>query len=347
MRAGVAYALLAALAFGASTPFAKQLGAALPPVTLAGLLYLGSGLGLSLCLLLRGLLRAEGTAAPLARADWPWLAALTLCGGVLAPVLLIAGLAATPASAASLLLNMETVFTMLIAWLGFKENVDRRLLLGAALIVAGSVLLGWTQWPSVGLHWGTLAILGACLCWALDNNLTRKVAGTDALQIAALKGLGAGVVNTALGLALGFPLPGAGLLAGAAAVGFLGYGVSLALFVVALRKLGTARTSAYFSLAPFAGAAMAIVLFGETPPAGFGLAAALMAAGIYLHLSERHIHPHQHPAVLHEHEHDHDADHLHRHDFDWNGARHSHPHAHQPVRHNHVHVPDLEHRHRH
>jgi drug/metabolite transporter (DMT)-like permease len=340
---------MAALTFGVSTPISKQLVGAVHPVLLAGLLYLGSGLGLAACLLIRKAIPAAGSAGePLRRADIPWLAAITLFGGVMAPVLLMAGLSATPASSASLLLNMEMVFTLIIAWVVFKENVDLRLLLGAALIVAGSCLLGWTQWPGFSMRWGTLAILGACLCWALDNNLTRKLAAADALQVAAIKGLAAGIVNLSLGLALGFQLPGVRHVLAGAAMGFVGYGLSLVLFIMALRNLGTARTSAYFSLAPFAGAALAILMFGETPPAAFALAAALMAAGIYLHLSERHIHAHEHPAVAHTHRHKHVGDHQHQHDDpvpEWEA--HSHPHTHVAVRHRHAHVPDVEHQHRH
>jgi drug/metabolite transporter (DMT)-like permease len=343
---GVGYAVLAALTFGASTPFAKQLVGQLHPLMLAALLYLGSGVGLACCLLARHAIGAGAGAAPLARADLPWLAAIVACGGVLGSVLLLAGLRGTPASSAALLLNLEMVFTFLVAWIGFREPVDRRLLLGAALIVAGSVLLAWREWSGLGVPWAALAIAAACLCWAFDNNLTRKVAGGDALQIAALKGLAAGLVNLALALGLGLDLPGAGQLAAAGALGFIGYGLSLVLFVLALRHLGAARSGAYFALAPFAGAALSMLLLAETPPAAFWLAAALMGAGIWLHLSERHAHVHEHQAVAHSHAHEHDAHHAHRHAAPEPGP-HTHPHTHRPLRHSHPHLPDIDHRHRH
>jgi drug/metabolite transporter (DMT)-like permease len=346
MRRGVIYAVLAALTFGASTPFAKQLVGELHPLMLAALLYLGSGLGLSACLLARRALGGGAGAARLVRADLPWLAAIVATGGVLGPVLLLAGLRGTPASSASLLLNLEMVFTFLVAWIGFREHVDRRLLLGAALIVAGSVLLAWREWSGLGVPWAALAIAAACLCWALDNNLTRKLAGGDALQIAALKGLAAGLVNLVLALGLGLELPGAGQLLAAGALGFVGYGLSLVLFVLALRHLGTARTGAYFALAPFAGAALSMLLFAESPPAAFWLAAALMGGGIWLHLAERHVHEHEHPAVTHSHAHVHDEHHRHRHAMPQPGA-HTHSHTHEPQRHSHPHAPDIDHRHRH
>jgi drug/metabolite transporter (DMT)-like permease len=346
MGKGVVYAVLAALGFGASTPFARHLVGTIHPVMLAALLYLGSGAGLCVCLLLR---RINGGAkgAPLARADWPWLAAVVACGGVLGPVLLMAGLRVTPAASASLLLNLEMVFTFLIAWIGFREHVDRRLLLGAALVVAGCLLLGWEAWNGFGALWGTLAVAGACLCWALDNNMTRKLSGGDALWLAAVKGLGAGLFNLALALGLGLELPGAVPAASAGAVGFVGYGLSLVLFVLALRRLGAARTGAYFSLAPFAGALLSMLAFGESPPTVFWAAAALMAAGIWLHLSERHIHEHEHPAVTHTHEHEHDEHHRHPHAHPAPPGAHTHSHTHAPLRHTHPHVPDIDHRHRH
>ncbi len=248
-RPGVAFALGAAVLFGASTPFAKLLLGEVHPILLAGLLYLGSGCGLTLWGWLRSRSKAAVASqeARLKRADLPWLAGAVFFGGVVGPALLMLGLAVTPASTASLLLNLEGVLTALMAWFVFRENFDRRIALGMAAITAGGVLLSWAGRPEAGVPWGPLAIAGACLAWAIDNNLTRKVS-------AAAKGLVAGPVNFALALAVGAGLPGPLTVAAAAVVGLLGYGVSLTLFVLALRHLGTARTGAYFSLAPFVGA---------------------------------------------------------------------------------------------
>jgi drug/metabolite transporter (DMT)-like permease len=348
MHTGVLYALLAALTFGASTPLAKSLLGQVAPVGLAALLYLGSGLGLSLVYLLR----RGGGEARLTRPDLPWLAGAILCGGVAGPVLLMTGLAVTPASSASLLLNMEGVLTALLAWFVFKENYDRRILLGMLLIVAGGALLGW-QGAAVAAAGsgatgaGVLAILGACMCWAVDNNLTRKVAASDAVQIAAVKGLVAGTVNLVIAFHLGFTLPSPVLLAGAALLGFCGYGLSLVCFVLALRHLGSARTGAYFSLAPFAGAALAL-LMGEQATAGFWIAGGLMAGGLWLHLAERHQHEHTHQPTAHRHTHRHDEHHQHAHPEGWDGREpHSHHHVHAALTHSHVHYPDIHHRHTH
>jgi drug/metabolite transporter (DMT)-like permease len=342
----IAAALGAAVLFGASTPFAKQLVGELPALLLAGLLYLGSGIGLAVARVIRD----RGWQSPkLQRTEWPWLIGANVFGGMLGPVLLMAGLAYTSAGAASLLLNLEAVLTALLAWIVFRENAGARVVTGMGLIVAGGVVLSWPG--SVGEQHssiGPLLIAGACLCWAIDNNLTRKVSAADALFVAGSKGLVAGAVNTALALLLGAALPTLTIAAPALLIGFLGYGVSLFLFVLALRGLGTARTGAYFSTAPFIGAAIAILLFGETTAPSFWVAAGLMAAGVWLHLTERHVHRHTHEALMHEHAHVHDEHHRHRHDFDWDGSEpHTHPHRHAPITHSHPHYPDIHHRHRH
>ncbi|MFO1068407.1 MAG: DMT family transporter [Geminicoccaceae bacterium] len=344
---GVPLALASALLFGASTPAAKLLlGEGLSPWLLAGLFYLASGLGLGAWTLLRRL-GGGRTEAALARADLPWLALVVLAGGIAGPVLLMAGLAATPAATASLLLNLEGIATLAIAWLVFRENVDRRLLAGAAAILAGAALLSWQGGPA-GFGPGALAIAAACLAWGIDNNLTRKLSAADPVQIAAIKGLAAGAVNTALALGSGAALPTPAQLAAAGLVGLVGYGISLVLFVLALRHLGAARAGAYFSTAPFVGAALSVALLGE--PATWQLAAAalLMAAGLYLHLAERHDHEHRHEAMAHAHRHVHDAHHRHAHaPGDPPGEPHAHWHRHAPLVHRHPHYPDLHHRHGH
>ena len=270
-------------------------------------------------------------------------------GGVLGPVLLMAGLARTSASTASLLLNLESVLTAALAWIVFKENVDRRLVLGMLAIVAGGVVLAWSGSTDVtqGII-GPGAVALSCLCWAIDNNFTRKVSANDAAAIAMMKGLVAGACNTGLAFVAGHALPSGAQTAGAMAIGILGYGVSLVLFVLALRGLGAARTGAYFSTAPFLGAALSIVLLDEATSTGFWIAGALMALGVWLHLTERHEHRHRHEAQDHEHSHSHDEHHRHEHDFEWDGREpHSHPHHHAPKEHAHAHYPDIHHGHRH
>ncbi|WP_287787599.1 DMT family transporter [Acidiphilium sp.] len=344
---GAPMALASAALFGASTPFAKLLLGTVDPWLLAGLLYLGSGIGLGLVQLARRPLGIGAAEAPLRRSDMPWLALVVLAGGVVGPVLLMFGLARTSAANAALLLNLEGLATMAIAWVVFRENVDGRILLGALAILAGAVLLSWQGGPA-GVGWGALLIAGACLAWGIDNNLTRKLSGADPVQIAMLKGVAAGTVNLGLALAQGAVLPAPAMLLGAGLIGFVGYGVSLTLFVLALRHLGTARTGAYFSTAPFIGGALAVVLFGEPITARLLGAAVLMAIGLYLHLVERHDHEHAHEDMAHEHAHLHDEHHQHAHaPDDPPGEPHVHMHRHTRLVHRHAHYPDLHHRHEH
>jgi drug/metabolite transporter (DMT)-like permease len=335
----VASALGAALLFGASTPAAKTLVGEVHPVLLAGLLYAGSGLGLGLWFL------AGKRRAALARVDLPWLLGAVISGGIIGPVLLMVGLATTSAASASLMLNLEGVLTALLAWFVFRENFDRRIALGMGLIVAGGVLLAFEPGALQGGYLGPLAVAGACLAWAIDNNLTRRVSAADPAAIAAIKGIVAGAINLAIAGAIGAAWPGLATAAAAACVGLLGYGVSLALFVVALRELGAARTGAYFSTAPFVGVALALAL-GEAPAPLFWPAAVLMLAGVWLHVSERHEHEHVHMPAEHEHSHAHDEHHRHAHDFTWDGKEpHVHQHRHARLAHRHPHYPDLHHRH--
>lgn len=348
LHPGVAASLAAAVLFGAAAPLAKLLLVQVSPWLLASLLYLGSGLGLAV-------LRLFAARAPvrLAGREKLWLSGAVVAGGIAGPVLLMSGLAGLSASRASLLLNAEAVFTALLAWVVFRENVDRRVALGMALIVAGGVVLAWPQQGtggSVDLR-SAAFVLGACLAWAVDNNLTRKVALADASWIAMVKGLAAGGTNLLLALALGAPWPAAHLVAAAALLGLASYGLSLVLFVLGLRALGAARTGAYFSVAPFFGALLSVALLGDAVNWQLAIAAVCMAAGVWLHLTERHEHLHAHEAMAHAHEHVHGSgddhhDHVHVPAVP-PGTRHTHEHLHVPLVHSHPHYPDAHHRHEH
>jgi drug/metabolite transporter (DMT)-like permease len=343
-------ALIAAALFGATTPLAKVWLGAMSPFMLAGLFYLGSGIGLAMTMGVRRLLQGPTAGSQTSRfqpAEAAWLAGAIAAGGVAAPALLMLGLTTTPAATSSLLLNLEAVFTAVIAWVVFRENVDLQVLLGMVAIVVGGVLLSWHP-GAVDVSRGAVLIAAACLCWAIDNNLTRKVSTHDAVLLACVKGLFAGPVNFAIALLHGTGLPDAGHLFAAMLTGFAGYGVSLVLFVVALRHLGTARTGAYFSVAPLFGVALSLVLWPEVPSIVFWAATALMALGVWLHIRERHEHVHTHDATEHAHWHRHDEHHRHEHDFAWDGQEpHRHPHRHTPVTHTHAHYPDIHHRHTH
>jgi drug/metabolite transporter (DMT)-like permease len=346
-------ALAAAALFGAATPLAKALLGATSPFMVAGLFYLGSGIGLGLCLLFKRRRARAQTPDPvhrMERTDVPWLLGAIVAGGVAGPALLMFGLSSTPATTASLLLNLEGVLTAVIAWTVFRENVDIQVFLGMVAIVAGGVVLSWRpgETGEMGVPVGALLIIGACGCWAIDNNLTRKVAANDATVIACVKGLVAGPVNLAIAFALGAKLPGFATLGAALAIGFAGYGVSLVLFVIALRHLGTARTGAYFAVATVFGVALSLVLWPGMPDVAFWIAAVLMSLGIWLHVRERHEHMHAHPWLEHTHRHRHDEHHQHEHDFEYDGVEpHTHRHVHLPISHSHAHFPDVHHRHTH
>ena len=341
-------ALTAALLFGASTPLAKLLVGDVPALLLAGLLYLGSGFGLGLLLLLRRIKNPESAKEMhIPRRELPWLLGAIVFGGMVGPVLLMVGLTQTSGASASLLLNVEGVLTAVLAWVVFKENADRQIVMGMVAIVAGGVLLSWEP-GGASLSRGALFILGACLCWAIDNNLTRKVSTNDAMLVACLKGLLAGAVNTGLAFLNGAQLPALSSVAQSLLVGFFGYGLSLTLFVVALRTLGTARTGAYFSVAPLFGVVISLAVWPAIPGALFWAAAAVMALGVWLHVKERHVHEHSHEPLEHAHVHRHDEHHQHAHDFEWNDDEpHAHAHKHEVMVHKHPHYPDIHHRHAH
>jgi len=343
---GVIYALSASFLFGITTPVAKILLHNSMPVLLAGLFYIGSGVGLTICLLTVQKMKFSKSGPSLRKNEMPCLAGAIFSGGIVAPVLLMTGLASTQASAASLFLNFESVFTALIAWFVFRENFDRRIFLGMLLIILGGVFLSVDFSVGLKLSKGVLLIAGACFFWAVDNNLTRKISNANPMQITCLKGLSAGLTNILLAILIGAKLPSNAVIAASIFIGFFGYGISLVLFVLALRHIGTARTGAYFGLAPFIGAIVSIIFLNEPIKLPFIAAALLMIAGLWLHITENHSHEHQHGVVEHEHEHVHDEHHQHPHDLDAPpGVPHTHKHKHEMLYHKHPHYPDLHHDH--
>lgn len=340
-------ALASAVLFGVTAPIAKRLLLGMPPFEASGLLYLGAGVSLGAVLLARRALGVREREAALTRADAPWLAGATLSGGVIAPALLMLGLAHASGTAASLLLNLESVFTVAIA-IAWGEPLSRRTLLGSLAILAGALALGVAPGNLGGASLvGGLAIAGACAGWGLDNNLTRQISGRDPLAIVAVKGLVAGPIALALAALSGLVWPGWPTCLAALVVGALGYGASLALFVRALRGFGAARTGMLFATAPFIGALAALPILGEPLRPLTGLAGAAMLLGVVWMLREDHAHPHTHEALTHAHTHVHDAHHQHAHEG-WEGPEpHAHAHTHAPLTHDHPHEPDLHHRHRH
>jgi len=341
---GALFGLGAAALFGASTPLAKDLLGDIRPQLLAGLLYAGAAIALSLTLRWH----RSPIEARLRRSDTPMLAAVTLSGGVVAPVLLLIGLERVTGIAGSLLLNLEAVATLALALLVFGEHLDRRAVAGATAIVAAAAVLGLGGGESKADLVGVLCIAAACLCWAVDNNLTQRLSGRDPFAIVRVKAAVAGGVNLVLALALGASVPAATAVVGALVLGGAAYGISVVLDAYALRWVGAARESAYFATAPLFGVATAIIVLGESITTAEAAAIAVMGAGVYLLVTERHRHAHTHVPIEHDHRHRHDdGHHDHVHPDGGIVAEHSHPHEHVATTHNHPHVSDAHHRHDH
>ena len=341
LRGGL-YALLAAVLFGASTPLVQRFGVAIGSFTTAALLYAGTALTGALLRL------PVDREARVRAADAGRLAAMALFGAVIGPVALAWGLQRTNGAGASLMLTLEAVFTAVLAWLWYRESLDRRVVLAMTLLTLGGMALVLDRaGGGVPAMLGLLAVLLATAAWGVDNTLSRGVAGRDPGQVVMYKGGLGAVVTGLLALLLGEPLPALWQALGLLAVGAIGYGLSLRFYLLAQRAFGAARTGSVFAFAPFVGAALAFVL-GERGGSLWMLAGAvLMVAGIVLHLAERHGHDHVHEALEHEHAHSHDdLHHTHAHGQMPAGA-HSHPHRHVPIGHAHPHVPDEHHAHTH
>ncbi len=343
-------AIAAAILFGASAPISKTLLGSIEPLPLAAFLYLGSGFGSWLLLTIRNMRNQNRIVEErLTKPDIPWLTGAIFAGGVAAPILLLLGLDRTPASTASLLLNFEAVATALIAGLLFHEAIGRRIFIAVLTITLASILLTWNG-GAWGFSLGAIAIISACFLWGLDNNLTRNISGKDPLMIVGIKGICAGTFSLLLAFLLKIPLPPFEPILIAILVGAVCYGLSIQLFILSLRGLGSARTGALFGTAPFVGAILSLVFLNEIPPTYFWIALPIMGTGAWLMLSEDHAHLHTHINHMHAHSHYHPEEH-HRHDHPGEGrafsGRHSHLHRHASLSHSHAHSPDLHHRHDH
>ncbi len=342
MSAGGALALVSAVAFGATTPFVQRFGRGLGPFTTAALLYGGAAL-------FSALPRPRREPATLRPGDLPRLMVVALLGAVVAPVALAWGLQRTSGVSASLLLNLEAVFTVFLARVLWSEPIGARagaallaMTAGGALLVASSTL---SSPPGAG--WGALAVVGATLAWAADNAVGRPLADRDPSRVVLLKAAAGACASALLALAFGEGWPSGGAMTALTSCGALGYGASLSLYLRAQREIGAARTGSIFAAAPFVGAALAWALGQRAAgPATFG-AGVLFVAGVWLHLTEGHEHEHTHGAVEHDHAHSHrDPHHDHVHDV-FPAGEHSHPHRHEPTTHVHPHGLDVHHRHRH
>lgn len=337
LASGVLLAVAAALAFGVTSPLVQVLGRGVGPFHTAALLYAGAA-GLSL---LTG-------ARPPGRAHLGRLLLVAVAGAVVAPVLLAAGLQRADGTAASLLLNLEAVFTVALGWAALREPVGRRVVLAVAVIAAGGALLvlGRAQ-GAVGGGLGLALVAAATLAWAVDNTLTRALSELEPGGVVLAKGAVGAALSALLAGLLGESPPSTAAALGILACGAVGYGGSLRLYLLAQRTLGAARTGSVFAIAPFAGAGVALALGEPMGGPATVLGAALMAVGVYLHLTESHDHEHDHPALTHRHPHRHDDGHHddHRHEGLASGIEHDHEHTHEPRVHRHAHGEDVHHRH--
>lgn len=345
----IIYALSAALLFGSSAPVAKLMLGDIQPIPLAAFLYLGSGIGLFVLKIFQSLRgNNKNTEASIKKEDLKWLIGAVFAGGVIAPIILMYSLKNTPATTASLLLNFEGVSTTLIAFLIFKEAVGKRIWLAVTCITMASILLSWDFSGQWGFSIGALGVLSACFMWGLDNNFTRNISAKDPLLTVIIKGLGAGTFSLILAFSLHETIPGFKIILGAMLLGFICYGLSIVLFILALRNLGASRTSAFFGTAPFAGALLSIVLFSDLPNSMFFISLPIMVFGAVLLLREEHLHTHVHEHSVHEHRHSHtDGHHVHSHESKEASIEHSHMHEHEEIIHSHLHTPDIHHRHIH
>jgi len=343
---GAIFGIVAAMLFGLSAPVSKRLLLDLPPLLLASLLYLGAGIGLVAAAPFAP--RRERREAPVRGEDVPLLAGIIVTGGILGPLLMLLGLQRVSGVAGSLLLNLEAVFTMLVAVVVFREHLSRRELGGASLIVGAAAVLGYAPGELRAQWVGVAFITLACLSWALDNNWTQRLSIRDPFAVVRIKTLGAGTCTFILALLLGQQIPRPSIVVGALVLGVFSYGISILLDAYALRYIGAAREAAFFATAPFMGAMAALPILGERPRVVDLVALSAMAIGVAVLLRAKHEHEHAHPVIEHEHVHVHDDHHQHEHSpDDPAGAPHAHPHRHAPLTHAHPHASDVHHRHEH
>jgi len=342
------YIVTSAALFGISPPFAKLLVKNIPPVALAGFLYLGAFVGLSLYSISRRIVSTESIrSANLKKEDFSWLFGSVLSGGIIAPICLMFGLSQISGFTTSLLLNLEGIFTAVIAVIFFKENAGKRLWLALICMTVAGVFLTWDSSQGRFNLLGPLLVTLSMICWGIDNNLTRNISTRNPLQITRIKGFVSGLVSIALAYALGADIKWDVSIVYALLLGSFSYGISIVLFIKALEGLGSFRIGMFFSLAPFIGALTSLVLLREW--IGWVMFPALMftGAGVWLISTEKHEHLHVHQEEVHTHLHNHkDIHHIHEHE----GIvcePHIHEHPHLEENHAHSHWPDTHHRHEH
>lgn len=338
----ILFAILAAALYSISAPLSKVLLGSLSPTFMAALLYLGAGIGVLGLMWFRNTRASQRNEERISRRDLPFVAAM-IALDIAAPILLMVGLQKTSAASVSLLGNFEIVATALIALLFFKESITNRLWIGIAFITASCALLSMEPGITYTFSVGSLFVLGATVCWGLENNCTRMLSVRDPMQVVVLKGFGSGFGSLLIAASLGQVHGDFSSLIYALVLGFFAYGLSIYFYVSAQRHLGAARTSAFYAVAPFIGVIISFILFGVPPNSSFFIALPIMIAGTYFASTEGHVHPHSHLIVTHNHWHRHnDGHHNHSHEkaiWGW----HKHVHTHEPLEHIHEHC--LSHHH--
>ena len=326
------YAILAAALYAINIPFSKMLLVHVQPTMMAAFLYLGAGFGL----MLYGMITREREhSEPLTRAELPYTIGMIVLD-IAAPILLMWGLQRTNSANASLLNNFEIVATSLIAFFVFKEALSKRLVLAIALVTSASIALSFEGEGSFRFNEGSLLVLGAACCWGLENNCTRMLSSKSSVQITTIKGVFSGLGSLVVALITGENIPGVLWIVLVLLLGFVAYGLSINFYIKAQKDLGAAKTSAYYSVAPFLGVIFGLVLLGERPGIQFYLGLVLMVAATVLmvkdtialqHTHEHihtHCHEHHHGELVHTHVHDHAHTHTHIHGEDENVHSHEH-----------------------
>lgn len=280
IRKGIGLAVLAAALYAINAPFSKMLLKHMPPTLMAGLLYIGAGLGMAVIALIRKIKKTERAESKLTKAELPYTVAMILLD-IAAPVCLLVGLRATTAANAALLNNFEIVATAIIALMVFREKISPRLWLGILLVTISCALLSFEDITSLQFSYGSLFVLLAAVCWGFENNCTRKISSKDPLQIVLLKGIFSGFGSIIIGLCIGERITVLQSVPGVLGLGFVAYGMSIYFYVYAQRLLGAARTSAYYAIAPFLSTGLSLAVFREVPSGAYFAALAFMIAGAW------------------------------------------------------------------
>lgn len=339
------YAIVAAALYAINVPFSKMLLGYVEPTMMAAFLYLGAGLGMFVYSIASRASGKTSSTEPLTKKELPYTIAMVVLD-IIAPILLMFGIRASHAANVSLINNFEIVATSIIALLVFKEIISKKLWIAIALVTIASVILSFEGTGSFEFNIGSLFVFGACLCWGIENNCTRMISNKSSIEIVVIKGTFSGLGSLIVALAIGESIPSILWMMCVLLLGFVAYGLSIYFYVMAQKDLGAAKTSAYYSIAPFLGVAFGMLILGERPEIQFYVALAVMIISTYFMIkdtielqhthehSHTHTHEHSHGDIVHSHEHTHTHTHIHVHGADSD----NHEHNHHTMSHEHSHT---------